>query len=409
MCASRPIGAIAASISMAVLLVATGWPARARAEPEHVHIRFLAPQGCPDTAAFIRALRQRTPRFRRATDSEKVRTFVATITKENSAFLGRLQTQAPGKEPSERSVTGQTCDDVMRVLAFMTALAIDPNAQPPGLNATRPVSSSLASQPRTAPADASDRTMAGAAAEGPIPQQPTPASEPPPPPPEPRAADKPVGLHGRTDAPPRAVPSLEAESAPAAAAAAASSAEAAPRWSWSTGADGEASLGLLPTAGFGGLLFVEAAAPGRSVLGPVLRAGLFLNQSHELLTKGAQAELQWVAARLEGCPARLFFFDSVLAAHACLDFQLGALRGQGRNLDRSQKTTDLWADLGMLARARVAISARLFLEAQGMLVVPLRRLTYQVYDAGPSGTATTVHRVPRLGVLVGIGMGYQFR
>lgn len=408
MCARRPFDAIAATIPGAVLLLlATGLPARAHAEPEHVHIRFMAPEGCPDSAAFIRALRQRTPRFRRASRFETVRTFIATITREDAGFSGRLQTQAPGQESTERSVTGQTCEDVTRVMAFMTALAIDPNARSRGENAPRPASSALPSQPTTTPADASDQAVPGAATEGTTRQQPAPVSTPPTSlPPRPSAADRPTGPQGRTDDTPQAIPSVETMSAPKAPA---PGLEDSPRWSWSTGADGEASLGLLPTAGFGGLLFVEAAAPGRSVAGPVLRAGLFLNQSHERLTNDAQAEFQWAAARIEGCPARLFFFDSLLAMHACLDFQMGALRGQGRNLARSQQTTDFWADLGMLARARVAISERLFLEVQGMLMVPLRRLTYQVYAAGPVETATTVHRVPRLGVLLGIGMGYQFR
>lgn len=144
-------------------------------------------------------------------------------------------------------------------------------------------------------------------------------------------------------------------------------------------------------------------------MGPVLRAGVFLNQSHESLASDAQADFQWVAALAEGCPMRLFFFDSRLAAHACLDVHLGALRGQGQRLDRAEKTTDVWVDLGPAARVSVVLVGRLFLEAQGMLVFPLRRLSYDVHYAGPAGAATTVHTVPRLGALVGIGMGYQFR
>jgi hypothetical protein len=166
---------------------------------------------------------------------------------------------------------------------------------------------------------------------------------------------------------------------------------------------------MSPTTGLGGLLFVEAAAPGTAVLGPVLRAGLFLNQSDTALASGAEAEFQWAAAMVEGCPARLAFLDSRVALYACMAFHLGALRGQGRSLDRAEETTDLWTDLGPVARVRVAVSEHLFLEAQGMLVFPLRRLRYDVYDAGPSQSPTTVFAVPWLGALAGIGVAYEFR
>jgi hypothetical protein len=164
---------------------------------------------------------------------------------------------------------------------------------------------------------------------------------------------------------------------------------------------------MSPTTGLGGLLFVEAAAPGAAVLGPVLRTGLFLNQSDVTAASGAGARFQWAAAMVEGCPIRLVVGDAALLP--CLAFHLGVLRGQGRNLDRPEKTTDLWADLGPVARIRVAISTRFFLEAQGMLVVPLRRLTFDVRDEGPARPPTTMFTVPRLGALAGIGVAYEFR
>ena len=145
------------------------------------------------------------------------------------------------------------------------------------------------------------------------------------------------------------------------------------------------------------------------MLGPVLRFGLFLNRSDEALASGAEADFQWAAALLEGCPARLSLFDHGLTLHACLAFHLGGLRAQGRSLERTQETTDLWADLGPVARARMAIWGRLFLEAQAMLALPLRRISYDVYYTGPSGSPTTVHTVPWLGALVGIGLAYQFQ
>ena len=112
---------------------------------------------------------------------------------------------------------------------------------------------------------------------------------------------------------------------------------------------------------------------------------------------------------VEGCPTRLVLLDPRVTLHACLAFHLGVLRAQGRSLEQAEKTTDLWADLGPIARIRVAVAERLFLEAQGMLVLPLRRLSYDVYYVGPSQSPTTVFTVPWLGALVGIGMAYEFQ
>lgn len=401
MSACRPIGAIAATIAGALLLsAAMGLPAWADSAPERVRIRFSAPQGCPDSAAFMRALAQRTGRFRRAGDSEEARTLIATITHEDATFFGRLATQTPGKASSERSVTGKTCDDVVTVLAFMTALAIDPSASPRGSQAVRPASS----HPATAPAESSERALAPAPAEPSTPERPAARAATPSPPPA-SGARVPEAPRARTpDAPARERPATEDNAADAT-----SGADSPPRWGWSAGVTGETSLGLWPTTGWGGLLFVETAAPGRSRLGPVLRAGVSVNQSLDRLSNGAEARFQLATLVLEGCPLRLLFLDSALAAHACLDVHVGALRAQGRGLDRAAKTTDAWLDLGPLARVRVAITRRIFVEGQGMLVMPLRRLEYDVYYAGPAAAATTVHTVPWLGALVGIGMGYQFR
>jgi hypothetical protein len=112
---------------------------------------------------------------------------------------------------------------------------------------------------------------------------------------------------------------------------------------------------------------------------------------------------------VEGCPIRLVALDARVALYPCLAFHLGVLRGQGQNLDRPEKTIDLWSDVGPVARLRVAVSKRLFLEAQGMFVLPLRRLTFDVRDSGPTLPPTTVFTVPSLGALVAIGVSYALR
>ena len=389
--ACRRIGAI-----VLLLLTATGFHARVDAEPEHIRIQFSAAPKCPDKTTFVRAIRQRTGRFQLAVGAEQTRVFAVTITLADSLVSGRLEIQGPDTEVSLRNVSGKTCDEVMAALALMTALAIDPSAASPSA-----VSPSAARPSTTAPSSASATTPPPA---GSSPRSP-PVSEVPSLPPLASGQALPASTaKHRNSNPARMDPTLAppppspvtVQSPPTR-----SSVPASAPWKWSAGVHGGVSVRVSPTAGLGGLLFVEAAAP---VAGPVLRAGLFLNQSDVRM-----AEFQWAAAMVEGCPIRLVFGDSRVALYPCLAFHLGVLRGQGQNLDRSEKTTDLWSDLGPVARIRVGISARLFLEAQGMLVLPLRHLTFDVQDKGPTQPSTTVFTVPLLGARAGIGASYEFR
>jgi hypothetical protein len=393
--ASRGIGAIAL-----LLLTAAGFPARVGAEPERVRIQFSAPKRCPDETAFLRALRQRTGRFQLASGAEQTRMFAVTITQTESSVAGRLEIQGPGTGVSLRNVFGKTCDEVMAALALMTALAVDPDALSP--SAPSPSSAAPTAPARAGP---STRTLKPPASEAsPLPP-PAQAAAPP-------ASTTPTSSTAeRGDVSPSRMGSAPAPALPAAALAqsATTPSSTSARWRWSAGAHGGLSSRISPTLGLGGSLFVEAAAPGTAVLGPVLRAGLFFDRSDVTLSSGAGAVFWWAAALGEGCPLRLTALDSRIGLYPCLAFHLGVLRGQGRNLDQPEQTTDLWADLGPVARIRVAVWEHLAVEAQGMLVFPLRHLTFDVQDEGAAAAPTTVFAVPLVGALAGIGVAYEFR
>jgi len=289
---------------------------------------------------------------------------------------GRLEIQGPGSEVSVRSVPGRTCNEVMSALALMTALAIDPNAR-----------ASAGPSPGAPPASATGNRSV---------KPPVSQAFAAPPPAQPDANE------ARNEAlPPPESASVEAARVPVIA-------PVPTNWKWSAGLQGHTSLHVSPTPGLGGSLFVEAAAPGASVLGPVLRVGLFVNQSDVALASGAGAEFQWIAAMVEGCPIRLEQADGRFAFFPCLAFHLGVLRGSGSGLDQPRQATDSWSDVGPVARIRFAISKHLFLEAQGMLVFPLHRLTFDVQDY-PAQAPTSAYTVPVIGVLAGIGVGYEFR
>jgi hypothetical protein len=98
-----------------------------------------------------------------------------------------------------------------------------------------------------------------------------------------------------------------------------------------------------------------------------------------------------------------------LAFQPCLAVHVGLLRGQGKNLDERAQATDLWADLGPVGRVRAAVAKHLVVEAQVTALFPLRRIRFEVQDAGPGSASSTVYAVPHIGARVGLGLAYEFR
>jgi len=80
------------------LLVRWACASAARAattESESVHIDYAAPDSCPDQAAFLRSLRERTTRFRQAAPDEPARTFLVRVAASDRVFSGRLEIRSP--------------------------------------------------------------------------------------------------------------------------------------------------------------------------------------------------------------------------------------------------------------------------------------------------------------------------
>lgn len=322
----------------------------AAADPESVHIDYAGPSGCPDAAAFMRSLQARTTRFRLATQDDQARRLFVRVSVAGSSFAGRLEIRSHDGGTAIRRVDGPLCDEVADALALMTALAIDPKA--------------LSSAPKAAAKNADTPT-----------QKTTEQAD----------AQRPAPV-ATTIAPPP-------------------SSEVSPAWQWSAGALGHMTLGVSPGLGYGGQLFLEAEAPPSSRLGPAARVGIFLNQSDAEVSTGAAARFQWGLATAEGCPARLSLLGQRLSLHPCLALRLGALRGEGRKISQPKQTVGLWADGGPVLRLRLALTARLFLEAQAALLVPLYRPTFEIMDMG---SRTTAYSVPRVGELLGMGLSYRF-
>jgi hypothetical protein len=337
-----------------VLAAVIAWSRVAAAEPESVRIDYAAPAGCPDPAAFVRSLRERTTHFRQAAQDEQARQFFVRVTGAASSYSGRLEILSPDGSTSVRSVDGTICEEVSEALALMTALAIDPDALTSGPNAD----SKTPVEPTAEPAAKSEL---------------------------PRSPASVVVVAARVL--PKAQP-------------------ASPPWRWSAGVLGHMTFHVSPTLGYGGDLFVDAEAPASSALGPAARLGLFLNECNVQLPSGVGARFQWAAMSVEGCPVRLGLGALRGSLHPCLAFRLGVLAGEGRSMSQPKQTVSAWSDVGPLLRLRLAVTTELILEAQAALMLPLHRPTFEILDMGSLATA---YAVPRLGGLAAAGVAYRFR
>lgn len=358
-----------------------------KAEPERIHVQFDAPKGCSDEATFLRALKKRTKSLDRTSESNATRSFVVSIRRASASASGQLEIRGPGVATSVRTVAGETCDEVAAALALMTALALDPGARD---RSTRPENAPDGVTPKGISEGSEEARNASS----------TPGSTGGAAPVAPR--ESPTAHHPSTLD--RQAPEPEASTESAAAA----RATGGRPLRWSAGGQIHAGDRVSPAVAWGGTLFVEAALSG-AMVSPAVRGGLFFSQASGAVPSGAEADFHWYLAFLEGCPTSLTTADGQLAISPCLAVHAGALRGQGRNLDQSETTAHMWADLGPVIRARAGLGGGLSVEAQGAIVFPLRRLSFDVQDAGPGTAATTVFAVPSWGVRAGIGVAYDFR
>jgi hypothetical protein len=103
-------------------------PCALRAE-EAVRFEYRAPEGCPDSVAFMAQVRERTARGRWAEPTELARTFSVVIATEEGGFSGRVEFLDDAGAAVSRSVRGEHCDAIVSSLALITALALE--ATPP--------------------------------------------------------------------------------------------------------------------------------------------------------------------------------------------------------------------------------------------------------------------------------------
>jgi hypothetical protein len=274
-----------------------------------------------------------------------------TVREESHGFLVSLALKdAHGRAVGEREVRveGQSCKAVeghgALVLALMIAVALphgDQHAESPG-------------EPETAP----------------------PVSPPPTPP-------SPVLAAGASTARRRPRPS--------------SSAARPPRLL--VGAAGTASVGVLPTAGFG--FELGAMYSPRSLVLIGLAAGF--EASGAVRARGGEIGFQLLsaAARFGVSALRTERFEII----PIVDLRAGLIRASPRGLRilENEDRTLLFAGLGVLARAKLV--GRLFAEALPEVEAVFFRRQFELRDAGK---LYRVHRVSPFDARLSLRLGYEF-
>jgi hypothetical protein len=111
------------------------------AAQEAARVEYRAEGACPDEAAFLGRIRERTSRLKIERGPSASRTFSVVVRPTGGGYAGRLTLREKPGVTSTEHVAGATCEEVVDALALVLALAIDPEAasvQPPPPPLPRP-------------------------------------------------------------------------------------------------------------------------------------------------------------------------------------------------------------------------------------------------------------------------------
>ncbi len=359
---SRPVSRRAFAVTFALAL----WvdlAAEAHADDDVTRIEYRAPTECPNAANFIAEVSARTHRAHlsdAATNADPATsTITVAVAADGAAFRGTLRIARAETVTSERAVTGDTCVEVVSALALIAALELDPGASTAALPAAVATTTPSAPPPATSTA--------------------------PPPSATPFVLDPtlPARAPASLATPPRTTSGRE-------------------RVRFSAGIEGDAIVGLVPSALLGGGAFAEAFAPWRGA--PSIRLSAFAAAAHPTFTGSIGARVQFALARLDVCPLALGGRPIELRFCATLDG--GVIMTRGSGVDVPQSVAKPWFAPGLRSRVSWTTPSGIFAELGGGLTVPLVRYPFD-YDEG-TNPPLRAYRVSPIGAAVTVSAGYHF-
>jgi hypothetical protein len=322
---------------------------------EPVRVEYRSEGQCPSGESFFGEVRARTDKVRGATAGERARALRVEVQEGARESQGSLViVGADGAASSVRTVRAKTCDDVVRALALVAALAIDPEAKTAPRVDPVPVSSTAQGAPPAPTATALD---AGTDAESPdaAPRLPETTSRPGrPAPPEPREPAEP---------PARTTASL----------------------GLALGLEGATVLEARPSP----VVVVGLDIARNRLISPWIALRLARSFEGEAATSAGTAKLVFSSAALEACPLRLRVAEP-LALFPCGRVAFGFVEAEGAGVTTPASALRGWGDVGLHARAALHLAGPLHLDGHVGARVPLFRDTYFV------DTATTLYEIPRV-------------
>ena len=318
---------------------------------EGVHWRYSAPPECPNEQEFRAQVRARLLDDEQASVSSLDGSAMSVeVRLEPSLRRASFVLEEAGAPRVERTIEGDSCDELASGLALITALAFG-----------------AAEEPAAEPVRYAELPSA-------------PASEPPPVSEAPSATAK------------RRADIRDAAPVPAA---------SSEGMNLEAGAGGWVNSWLAPDVAFGSDAFVRLAPRARGwslrLSGLYGFGGTYVDER--------LAKFTFVGGRIEGCPLSRSLPLS-LSGEACLAIELGALHGQGEEgsaLREGAAGTVFWAASALLGRLRGRLGERVSLEGQAELGAPWVR--HQFVFAEPT---ERIFRTPALGFAARVGVGIEF-
>ncbi len=267
-------------VLLPVVIAAAGVTTEAAASPEqpppldHIALVYAAPAECPQDDAFRSAVRERASGDWEAQPGELARRIDVSVTRSGERYVAGIVFLNAAGERISRSLSGQSCEDVVNGIALVTALAIQSRVEE-ALAQSEPEGGP--EQPKPAPNPELKRSVA-------VPPPPSVASPPSVAPPVERAPVRETFVR--------------------------------------VGAAARAASGTGPGPSFGPLLF--GALEWRRVRLGLAVSGLWAPQATQ---GGVSAHYRRLSARIDGCPYAVG--RGTLTFEPCAFFEAGSLHGQG--------------------------------------------------------------------------------
>jgi hypothetical protein len=402
-----------ASLGVVAAIALSIAPRMAQAlEVEPVRVDFHAPLRCSDGQRFWAEVRARTARVRLARTDEDVRTFDVRLTRAGGKVLGELVILDPRSLTTHRTVSGESCDAVVSVLALVAALAVDPMASTGPIGADGAAPTGAGSSPKTAtpapapiPAPAASSPAAAPASSpapppGPAPV-PFPASSSPASAPATSPASPPDSLSPQATAETAVQPAVNPDTNTRPAASTREHAPASPaRRRIAVGLNLAAFGAAAPNPIAEASIFADLTLGERPILAPSFRLAVHRTLDTSIGANGGNATIDWTYGRADICPLR-YAFNGELDVRPCVLGDVGALAASGVAA-HTQSVIRPWAAVGGLARFSWTIARVLRVELDGGLELPIIRETYFFQPT------SYVYQAPLLAGMASLGVGVLF-